>query len=360
MESSSSSVSFAVAINVFDDTIELLESVIQNLVMNKMDTIIVLWQKVSYHGEPSRISNWPHRLQEIKSRNHFHFLDECFHPTLMTTRGSISIAAQNEVAKRNLGLQIAKRLGQTYFMSLDADEYFLPEEMNQAKSYLQANPEIDATISTYCYYYKTFQYVMKQRRNIWIPLFYKIKPTSRFAINGPRPRLTDPTRVVVPASKWHIFEPKTLICHHAAYIRSVETMSLKCHHRTNRNAHSEAHTMQALKAFKEFRPEKDENKMKQIHLLAWNGPTTLIRISNPICSTSLGDSILFQQQSTPEEIVRLVESFYYPNKQKQPKRQEEKKRTNPGANGKNKKKPAAVIKQKQNYWNGSLVVYNKK
>jgi glycosyltransferase involved in cell wall biosynthesis len=53
---------------------------------------------------------------------------------------------ENETAKRNYGLQIAKTHGYDYFIIMDSDEFYLRDEFYQCKQYLIDNPKVNGIV----------------------------------------------------------------------------------------------------------------------------------------------------------------------------------------------------------------------
>jgi hypothetical protein len=133
-------------------------------------------------------------------------------------------AGWNEVAKRNLGLQIAKRRGCTHFLSMDCDEFYDLRELIRAREYIEQN-HIEASACRILNYIKEpiFQY---QRGPGGVPFIARIFPRSQIRDGSPYPLETDPTRRLNGDRKWFLFKRKfylfpkeELAMHHMGLVR---------------------------------------------------------------------------------------------------------------------------------------------
>ncbi|MEI8389685.1 MAG: hypothetical protein WCG23_07340 [bacterium] len=169
---------------------ELLESSLLNI-RPLADYINVVWQELSWFGNPCD-PKLQQTLIELKNKG---LIDEIlfFTPVLNT---SIS-PNDNEVKKRNIGLEAAKKAGCNYFMLLDTDEFYDKEEFEKAKKII-----IDQNIShSACN--QVFYSHLPIYRNInyetWFaPFIYKIDKNSKLILNGGGyyPILLDPSKII--------------------------------------------------------------------------------------------------------------------------------------------------------------------
>lgn len=117
---------FGVSYSVFDGE-ELLEKSVESI-RSQVDYINVVWQDVSWKGAAGN-KEVPILLERLKSEGK---IDE-----IIKFTPDISIkAARNEERKRNIGLEAAKKFGCDYFMTMDCDEFYLEDEVREAKQFI--------------------------------------------------------------------------------------------------------------------------------------------------------------------------------------------------------------------------------
>lgn len=105
-------IKLAAIINLWDG-IELLRGSI-DCYKDHVDEIIIVWQEVSNFGEPHNPPSIINLSSEVNRKTTFLKYDPYF-----SLGGS-----QNEVKKRNIGLDIARELRCTHFFHIDVDEYY--------------------------------------------------------------------------------------------------------------------------------------------------------------------------------------------------------------------------------------------
>lgn len=117
---------FGVSYSLFDGE-ELLEKSVESI-RPQVDYVNVVWQDVSWRGAPGNKEVLP-LLQRLKNEGK---IDEIikFTPDLNVK------ASKNEERKRNIGLKAAKRFGCDYFMTMDCDEFYLEDEVREAKKFI--------------------------------------------------------------------------------------------------------------------------------------------------------------------------------------------------------------------------------
>ena len=149
---------------------------------------------------------------------------------------------EKECQKRNIGLQLAKEKGCTHFLSMDADELYLPALFEEV---IKDEGKQDVYFSRIRTYYKFSEVFYDESPEFLVPFIQKIK-NSKFAGITPRKHLLDATRILP-------YETSTIlkgIMHHFSYIRTLDFYS-KFNSGTNyRNA--QKHYTALKKAFDEF------------------------------------------------------------------------------------------------------------
>ena len=120
---------WGVSYSIFDG-IELLEHSIKSI-RNSCNYINVVYSNISWYGNKA---TWD-ILSILKDLQERKLIDEIiyYEPNLTLS------ASENERKKRNLGLQFAKKAKVNYFMTMDADEFYLQDEVEKAKRYIVKN-----------------------------------------------------------------------------------------------------------------------------------------------------------------------------------------------------------------------------
>ena len=117
-----------------------------------VDLIIVSYQTVSWRGKPAD----PNLLDSLRSMKKRGLIDEIiefseFEPNSGITQSQINQLKRFELAKRQQCLALAKSLGATHYLSMDADEFYRKSEFEAAKS-LIIKDKLDATAIRYINY----------------------------------------------------------------------------------------------------------------------------------------------------------------------------------------------------------------
>lgn len=121
-------------ISVWACTVELLPYVIKNH-LDFCDNVIVVWSQHSNKWEKNDA------VLEYILGNGFDKRVQFVQLEPMRTFNSLT----NETRKRNHGIDIAKREGFTHFLISDADEFYLPDEMNEEKKRFD-NPALNGLV----------------------------------------------------------------------------------------------------------------------------------------------------------------------------------------------------------------------
>jgi len=216
---------FCVSYSVFDGY-ELLKKSIESI-RSSVDYINIVYQTLSWYGEPADKELLP-LLNDLKNSGLIDELIE-FSPDFKLNAG------ENETAKRNLGLQYAKKAGGTYFMTMDADEFYIREEVENAKEELIKN---DVTHS-YC---PIVVYGLKPTERLLSPcplsvqFFSKIKRKSVLGKNDKPIALVDPTRRLSDFRGAKYYYLPGCQMHHMTYIR--KDVDAKMRNSTNSEVHT--------------------------------------------------------------------------------------------------------------------------
>jgi len=207
-----------IAYNIFDGE-ELLTSSLENM-RDMVDFICVVYQNVSNFGDVN------HNLEPLlKSLKKDKLIDFAFKydPILKKDKNGIidwQSGTENEQDKRNIGLDICKANNCDYFMTIDADEFYDKKQFQWAKKDFLLG-DYDTSFCQMQTYYKDPKFRVTPPESYYCPLFYKIKPSTKFTYDfaPPYPVEIDPTRRVV-AGYSRIYNRNEIEMHHYSYIRS--------------------------------------------------------------------------------------------------------------------------------------------
>ena len=206
-----------VTYNIFDGEEMLLFS-LRNL-RPMVQHINVVYQTLSNFGNENR-------KLEAKLNMYFEagLIDVLSHyePTIEKKEdGSVrwQNGQENEIKKRNIGLQICRANGCDAMMTLDCDELYDPKEFKFAKTDFELG-DYDTSFCKMSTYYKEPIYRLYPKEEYYAPLFYKIKKDTEFGYaSADYPVILDPTRKV-KAGYSRIYEREEIEMHHYAYVRN--------------------------------------------------------------------------------------------------------------------------------------------
>lgn len=123
---------------------------------------------------------------------------------------------QNETNKRNMALEFAKATRHSTFMTIDEDEFYQTEQLDQAyKIFIDGN--WDSSVCRLYSYYKLPTLQVHPPEDYYCSIFYKVN--SRNFVNGLQfPVKVDPARKMKPG-RLKIFSWEELAMHHMSYVR---------------------------------------------------------------------------------------------------------------------------------------------
>ncbi len=182
--------------NVWDG-VELLRGSMMSI-KNEVDIFIIVYQKVSNFGEKYN------PLPEMDLSGFKYLLVE-YEPNSIN-------GFQNEITKRNIGLECAKSLDCTHFMHVDCDEYY--ENFHIAKfEYLTKN-EAGGSVCKIFTYFKSPTLRFKFPDNYYVPFIHKLNSYTAAGGNT-YPFYVDPTRRI---NEKNVIELEIKM-HHFSYVR---------------------------------------------------------------------------------------------------------------------------------------------
>ena len=202
-------IKFGVSYSVFDGE-ELLEASIIS-VRQQVDYVNVVAQLVSWHGNPADDL----LVEKLRSLQEKKLVDEIifFEPDLKKS------PQFNETKKRNIGLKAAVRSGVSYFMTMDCDEFYFENEVEEAKKII-----INSNI-THSYCSQVIYGQMPTQQVIWnncchVQFFSRVDKFSVLACNEFAPCRVDPTRMILERAGSKHFVLDVVRMHHFSLVRS--------------------------------------------------------------------------------------------------------------------------------------------
>ncbi len=174
---------WGVSYSVFDGE-ELLESSLKSI-RGEAGYINVVYQLTSWYGRPARPELLP-LLKELQAKKLIDELAE-FVPDLNKRLGT------NERAKRNLGLQLARRRGCHYFMTMDCDEFYVADEVRKAKADIIRWGLTHSYCPQILYGFEPTRRILNGTSN-YVPFFSRLRPGSRLVRRTDQPCKADKTR----------------------------------------------------------------------------------------------------------------------------------------------------------------------
>lgn len=197
-----------ISYNIFDGE-ELLEGSIKQI-REQVDYISVVYQTKSNFGNPAD-SNLVSLLEDLKSKG---LIDTLYLYEPNTIEGF-----NNEITKRNIGLEFSKKANCTHHMSMDSDEYYTSEEFKYMKDKIEEK-NADAGYCQMQSYYKTWEFALDPPEEYYVSTIYKIKDNAKFVFQYPSIVLIDPTRRMSKINNPLIFKREEVQMHHGSYIRN--------------------------------------------------------------------------------------------------------------------------------------------
>ena len=192
--------------NLFDGS-ELLEFSIRSI-RDCASYVCVIYQDVSNFGNQSKV-DLKHLLDDLKSKG---LIDEYVKHEPIIGRGH-----QNEITKRQKGLDLCRKNGCSHHMTMDCDEFYKKEELLNTMSIIESDG-YDTTACQMQTYYKTPEWALDPPETYYVPLIYKIDE-RRFEMSKQWPVTADPTRKMLP-KKFMAFTRNIIEMHHFSYVRS--------------------------------------------------------------------------------------------------------------------------------------------
>lgn len=169
-------------INLWDGE-ELLVGSMRS-VKDGIDLFIIVYQEISNFGELyNPLLNLP--VEEM---------DKEFQIVWLKYDPLVVHGMQNEIRKRNMGINVARNLGCTHFLHMDCDEYYLPGEFVWAKNYFIKMGALGSVVDLYTYF-KSAELRQENPDSYFVPFIHAIADNT--IAGAPNyPFYVDPTRKI--------------------------------------------------------------------------------------------------------------------------------------------------------------------
>ena len=201
------------------DGLETLEHSIKSI-RDSVDLVIVSYQRVSW-GNTQCSSDLIPSLESLKGKG---LIDEImeftdFVPSSLITPEEVLRAKSYETLKRQSTLAKALSLGATHYLSMDADEFYVKSQFDEAKRQIMADG-LQATAVRYINYLTPT--INQGLSKFKVPFIYEIGPKSRHSAVQFMFGDIDPTRGIHDDShsKARIFTTDTIVMHHMGMLRA--------------------------------------------------------------------------------------------------------------------------------------------
>ena len=201
------------------DGLETLEHSIKSI-RESVDFVIVSYQRISWGNTKCSDDLVPTLLMLKKAG----LIDEIlefteFIPSNLVTPEEVLRAKSYETLKRQSTLDKARSLGATHYLSMDADEFYVKSQFDEAKAQI-IEDDLDATAVKYINYLTpTLNQGLSKFK---VPFIYKIGPKSRHSAMQFMFGDIDPTRGIYDDlyEKDRTFSPDVIVMHHMEMLRS--------------------------------------------------------------------------------------------------------------------------------------------
>lgn len=162
---------------------------------------------------------------------------------------------ENEIRKRNIGLQLAKNAGVTHFLTMDCDEYYPVSEFAAAKDFIVSNNIMSSAVRTYLHI----------KRPVWrsespdttcCAFLTKIETGDELVLDAPYPAaLVDPTRRLNGSAQTQLLPLELIAMRHMNLVRADLQNKLS----NSSNAAATEFMLKVKEAYDEWEHGKDLN-----------------------------------------------------------------------------------------------------
>lgn len=217
---------------------EHLKNIISTI-KDSVDYVVVSLQEKSYHGIPLD----KHDLDETIMCKNAGLIDDIiwYVPDLSYMERNFDPQEPRylELEKRNQLLDYMESKGCSHAMVLDGDEFFVKDDFDKIKQYIDENDFVHFTYCPYLCYYKDYEHIIDRDMYPYQPFISEIKYRFKFAYPFAYP--ADYTRRYESfGENPFVFAPEEIVSHNLSWIREkienkVDSWSSKSHYNDAEN-----------------------------------------------------------------------------------------------------------------------------
>ena len=199
---------FGVSYSIFNGEEHLIHSI--RSIRDSVDYINICIQYTSNFGERASDELFD-TIREIKQQG---LVEE------IIEYSAAEISPQkNEFNKRSIGLDRARAKDVNYFLTIDADEYYQAEFLNEAKKFIINNDLTHTAVHSYLHIKRPI-YRSNAPDNTNICFFSKLYGSNSLVYNGDFPANVDPTRRIIGENgRFYFFNESDVSMSHMNLVR---------------------------------------------------------------------------------------------------------------------------------------------
>lgn len=203
-----SRIKLGITYSLFDGE-ELLEASLKS-VRSSAHYINVVYQTHSWYGEPTQSP----LLAIVQGLQQQGLIDEIilYQPNLAIN------AHENEITKRNIGVEAVKKSTCDYLLIMDVDEFYLEKEITYAKEQMIEH-DYESTFVFHRLYYLKPENQLKALPTYGIPFIFELRRNRKLVSKDRRPLLVDSTRCLNHIQRPYLFMVDQVVCHHMSLVR---------------------------------------------------------------------------------------------------------------------------------------------
>lgn len=193
--------------NFFNGDEHLIPSLL--LMRQCVEHISIVWQSVSNSGEPIT----PYAKQTLLAAQDAGLVDAviAYEPDLMMERH------ENERAKRRIGLAVARNAGATHFLSVDADEFYRPQEFHAARNLIEKYGCTSTSVNTFLHLKRP---IFRAPDNTCCCFVTAITDMTEIGVlEFPHPNIDPTRRMTANSQNHHHFDPSVVAMYHMNLVR---------------------------------------------------------------------------------------------------------------------------------------------
>lgn len=201
----------AAIFNIWKDTECIYPYMIENI-RPVVDGIIVVWSVKSNRGEVAE----------------YELPKDCI---LVQCEPQYRIPNHNELAKRNAGLEAAKKEGFTHFIMMDGDEGYVQDDFLKQKKAFRTTTVL-GTVCRVKTYFKSPTLTIGYDRTL-VPFIHKLSPRLKYVLNDHHyPHVFDSNKApqIDPTRRLNISQGVQMVditMHHFSYVRKNMALKLR-------------------------------------------------------------------------------------------------------------------------------------